>query len=152
MYFFFSKLNEHAYHYIGKKQTFFELKITCLSRKLQYWTSQVEHHHFNCLPLLTEFLQEFEVDLETKTFNNIKGRLNNLSEYLIEYFPNLKNKGHYWVQTPFKVTEKTTGFLAVDYENLIEITSDTQLKAKFEEVPLDVFWRNLNDEYPEISK
>ena len=40
----------------------------------------------------------------------------------------------------------------MDYENLIEITSDTQLKAKFEEVPLDVFWRNLNDEYPEISK
>ena len=64
----------------------------------------------------------------------------------------MKNKDHYWVQNPFKLTEKPTGFLAVDYENSIEITSDTQLKAKFEEVSLDVFWGNLSDEYPEISK
>ena len=39
----------------------------------------------------------------------------------------------------------------MDYENLIEMTSDTQLKAKFEEEPLDGFWGNLSDEYPEIS-
>ena len=39
-------------------------------------------------------------------------------------------------------------FLSADYEKLIEITSDTRLKANFEEVPLDVLWGNLL----EISK
>ena len=85
-----------------------------LSSKLQYWTSEEEHHNFDCFPLLSEFLLEFEVDLDTETFNDIKGQLNNLSEFLIEYFPNLKNKDHYWVQNPFKVTEKLAGFLAVE--------------------------------------
>ena len=54
-----------------------------LSRKLQFWTSEVEHHNFDYFPLLTEFLQEFEVDLDTETFNDIRGHLNNLSESLI---------------------------------------------------------------------
>ena len=40
----------------------------------------------------------------------------------------------------------------MNYEKLIEINSDTQLKAKFYEVPLDVLCENLHEEYPEISK
>ena len=150
----FSKLNETCLSLQRKETNIFRAQdnMISLSRKLQYWTSEVEHHNFDCFPLLTEFLQELEVDLDTETFNDMKGHLNNLSESLIEYFPNLTNKDHYWVQNPFKVADKPSGFLAKDYEYFIEITSDTQLKAKFEEVPLDVFWGNLRDEYPEISK
>ena len=56
------------------------------------------------------------------------------------YFLNLEDKEHCCVENPFRVTEKPPGFLSVDYEKLIENTSDTRLKAKFEEVSLDIFW------------
>ena len=95
----FSKLNETCPSLQRKETNIFRAQdnMISLSRKLQYWTSDVEHHNFDCFPLLTEFLQEFEMDLDTETFNDIKGHLNNLSESLIEYFPNLKNKDHHWV-------------------------------------------------------
>ncbi len=114
-------------------------KMVSLSCKLQYWVSDVEQNTLDCFPLLNDFPQESEVDLEVEILNDIKNHLNSLSESLIEYFPNLKNKDNYWVQNSFKVKEKPTGFLAVDYENLKEITSDTSLKAKLEEVPVAIF-------------
>ena len=66
------------------------------------------------------------------------------------YSPTLEYKEHRWAQNLFIVTEKSPVFLSPDYE-LIEITSDTQLKAKFEGVLIEVFWGNLLEEYPEIS-
>jgi hypothetical protein len=42
--------------------------------------------------------------------------------------------------------------MAVDYENLIEISSDTQLKVKFEKVPIAIFWCDIFDDYPNLSK
>ena len=62
-------------------------------------------------------------------------------------------KDHYWVQkNPFRVTENPTEFLATDYEYLVEITSDIQLKNKFQEVPLDILWGHLCVGYSETSK
>ncbi len=40
-------------------------------------------------------------------------------------------KDNYWVQNPFKIKEKPKGFHSIDYENLIHLSSDTQLEAKF---------------------
>ena len=121
------------------------------SRKVQYWISQVEQNYFECFPVLTEFLQESETELDTETINDIKVNLAGLSESPTMYSSNLEYKEHCWVQNPFRVTEKLPGFPSADYE-VIEMTSDTQLKTNFEEVPLDIFWGSLYEEYPEISK
>ncbi len=40
----------------------------------------------------------------------------------------------------------------MDYENLIELSSDTQLEAKFRTVSLTIFWSDIFDEYPNLSK
>ena len=103
-----------------------------------------------CFPILTEFLQESETQLDTETININKDHPAGLSESLTMYFPNLEYKEHCLVKNPFRVTEKPPQFLSADYKKLIEITSDTQLKAKFEEVSLDVFWGIPLEEYPEI--
>ena len=50
------------------------------------------------------------------------------------------------------MTEKVLGFHAAEYKKFIGMTSDTELKTKFEELPLDVFWGYINKEYPDISK
>lgn len=150
----FSKLNETCLSLQKKESDIFRTQdnMISLSRKLQYWISQVEDGNFDCFPRLTKFLQESEIELDAETLDEINNHLNCLSTSLTEYFPNLECKEHYWVQNPFIVNKKPTGFLSEEYEKLIEITSDTQLKAKFNEVPLDVFWGNLFQEYPEISK
>ena len=58
--------------------------------------------------------------------------LKSLSTSLNEYFYYLEIKDHYWVQNPFRVTEKPSDFHAAAYEKLIEMTSDTEVKTKFE--------------------
>ena len=95
----FSKLNETCLSLQRKETNIFRAQdnIISLTHKLQYWSSEVENHKFDCFLLLTEFLQEFEVDFDTETVNDIRRHLNSLSESLIEYFPSLKNKDHYWV-------------------------------------------------------
>ncbi len=40
----------------------------------------------------------------------------------------------------------------MDYENLIELSSDTQLEAKFRTDSLTIFWSDVFDEYPNLSK
>ena len=56
----------------------------------------------------------------------------------------MQSKNNYWVQNPFKVTERPIELTATDYENL---------KAKFEEVPVAVFWGNLIELlYEKLSK
>ena len=78
--------------------------------------------------------------------------ISSLTKPLTEYFPNLPSKNNYWVQNPFKVTERQTELTATDYENLIEITCDSVLKAKFEEVSVAVCWENLIELYEKLSK
>ena len=83
---------------------FFKLSETCLSpqrketnthraqdnmvsfsRKLQYWTSEVEHNNFECLPIPTKFLQESDTELDEEIINDINHYLVGLSEYLTMY-------------------------------------------------------------------
>ena len=40
----------------------------------------------------------------------------------------------------------------MDYENLIELSSDTQLKAKFRTVSLTIFWSDAFDKYLNLLK
>ena len=89
---------------------------------------RIEYHNFYCFPL-----SKFEVDLDNETFSDIKGHLNNLSESLTEYFPNLKNKDHFLAKNPFSVIENPTGYLAVGYESFIKIATDPYLKATIDE-------------------
>ena len=84
------------------------------------------HNDFECFPILTEFQQESETELDAETMNDIKDHLGGLSESLTMYFLNMENKEHCWAQNPFRATEKPPGFLSADYEKFIEITSDTQ--------------------------
>jgi hypothetical protein len=57
-----------------------------------------------------------------------------------------------WIQNPFSVKEKPAGFSTIDYENLIDITSHSQLVQKFKEVSLITFWGDLCQEYSALSR
>ncbi|GBM84908.1 Zinc finger BED domain-containing protein 5 [Araneus ventricosus] len=121
-------------------------------RKIQYWISAVEQNNFECFQTLSDFLEESEVDFDMEIRDGIKTHLSSLQQSLSDYFPNLENQDNYWVQNPFKIKEKPKGFHSMDYENLIELSSDTQLEAKFRTVSLTIFWSDVFDEYPNLAK
>ena len=75
--------------------------------------------------------------------SEIEDYLSSLTESVQEYFPNLHSKTNSWVQNLFKITEMPMELTASDYESLIELTFDSVLKAKFEEVSIALFWGNL---------
>jgi hypothetical protein len=67
------------------------------------------------------------------------------------YFPNI-NDNNNWIQNPFSVKEKPVGVSTTHYENLIEITSDSQLVHKFKEVSLITCWSDLCQENSALSR
>ncbi|GBL84097.1 Zinc finger BED domain-containing protein 5 [Araneus ventricosus] len=134
----FGKLNELCLALQGKQVNILQAKdkLVAFSRKIQYWISAVEQNNFECFQTLSDFLEESEVDLDMEIRDGI--HLSSLQQSLSDYFPNLENQDNYWVQNPFKIKEKPKGFHSMDYENLIELSSDTQLEAKFRTVSLTI--------------
>ncbi|GBO15784.1 Zinc finger BED domain-containing protein 5 [Araneus ventricosus] len=150
----FGKLNELCLALQGKQVNILQAKdkLVVFSRKIQYLISAVEQNNFECFQTLSDFLEESEVDLDMKIRDGIKTHLSSLQQSLSDYFPNLENQYNYCVQNPFKIKEKPKGFHSMDYENLIELSSDAQLEAKFRTVSLTIFWSDVFDEYPNFAK
>jgi hypothetical protein len=57
-----------------------------------------------------------------------------------------------WIQSPFSVKVKPVGFCTIYYENLIDITSDSQSVQKCKEVSLITFWGDLFQEYSALLR
>ena len=150
----FSKLNETCVRLQDKELSVFQAqdKMTSLLRKLQFWSSVVGKKTFTCFTYLSELIEEYGENLPDTIASGIEDHLSSLTESVQEYFPNLHSKTNFWVQNPFKITEMPMELTASDYESLIELTSDSVLKAKFEEVSIALFWGNLVEVYENLSK
>ena len=70
---------------------------------------------------------------------------------VLEYFPPTTDDID-WVRNPFIITNKPASLKAEEYEILIDLISDSQLKQKFDDIPLNNFWCNLMEEYPSLAK
>ena len=70
---------------------------------------------------------------------------------LEKYFPPMKDDSS-WVHNPFTVTEKLANFSTSEYENLVELISDSDLKQKFTKLSLVIFWFALKQEFPNLAK
>ena len=77
--------------------------------------------------------------------------LYNLQSSLLQYFPN-SPEDNSWIENPFVVTNKPVGLSASNYENLIDLITDSSLKQKYNELPLNEFWLSLTEEYSNLSK
>ncbi|GFS85457.1 zinc finger BED domain-containing protein 5 [Trichonephila clavipes] len=150
----FGKLNELCLALQEKQVNILQTKdkLVAFSRKIQCWVSAVEQNNFECFQTFSNFHEESEVYLDIKIRDGIKTHLSSLQQSLSNYFPNLEYPNKYWVQNSFKIKEKPKEFHSMDYENLIELSSDTQLEAKFRTVLLTIFWSDVFDEYPSLAK
>ncbi|CAM4478460.1 unnamed protein product [Lepidochelys olivacea] len=126
-------------------------KISSLKKKLEFWASSVEQNNFNCFPTLHEFLTEVHSTVHEEVSSTILQHLRDLQASLLEYFPTTTDDNA-WVRNLFVITAKPVSFTAHDYESLIDLISDSDLKEKFKDLPLNNFWSSLIEEYPNVAK
>uniref|UniRef100_A0A8C0H0I0 Zinc finger BED domain-containing protein 5 n=1 Tax=Chelonoidis abingdonii TaxID=106734 RepID=A0A8C0H0I0_CHEAB len=149
----FAKLNKINLSLQGMNVTIFTTmdKILLLKKKLEFWASSVEQNNFDCFPKVHEFLTEINSTVHEEASSTILQHLCDLQASLLEYFPTTTYDNP-WVRNPFVITAKPVGFTAHDYENLIDLISDSDLKQKFKDLPLNNFWSSLIEEYSSVAK
>src|SRR6218665_1033468 len=119
--------------------------------KLKLWTACVENNDLDCFSTVNDFLLESDSVLDESIRKEVADHIRDLDTNLAKYFPPVNNDND-WVRNPFKITEKPAKFSASDYENLIEMTSDSQLKQNFSELSLVGFWNSISKEYPNLGR
>jgi len=76
--------------------------------------------------------------------------LSDLQKTFLEYFPVQKEKLS-WIQNPFQDCD-TSEFPIKEKEQQIDISTDTQLKLKFNQIDIMHFLIDIRNKYPEIAK
>ena len=137
---FFSTLNETNLSLQGRDVTLFTAqdKILLVLYKLQFWLSCVENSNVGCFPTLNDLLVESNCVLHESVRVEIADHLRCLHTSLEKYFPPMKDDSS-WVCNPFTVTEKPVNFSTSEYENLIELISDSDFNQKFPNCLLSFF-------------
>lgn len=148
----FTKLNEVNLSMQGKNETVFTVfhKMSSLLTKLEFWASSVEEN-FDCFPTLCDFLTEINSTVSKDFCSAIVQHLRGLRSTLLKQFP-VTNDSNAWIRNPFIVTVKPASLVAREYESLIDLTSDSQVKQNFSELSLNDFWSSLIQEYPSIAR
>ena len=124
-------------------------RIATFQRKLEFWKTFVEGRQYECFPTPNEFLIEniLEETIHDSIFRHLNGlqqAFRNISHLLLMSLS---------VSEIHIVFQRDHNCMSVqNYECLIEITSDSSLKEKFNEVPLAEFWCSLLQEYLQVTK
>jgi hypothetical protein len=87
---------------------------------------------------LNDFLIETESSLGETIHGSIVQHLNDLQQAFQKFFPSSTDDAA-WVRNPYYASEKPNEMSVQNYESLIDITSDTSLQRKFNELPLIEF-------------
>ena len=81
---------------------------------------------------------------------SISQHLTNLAELIGRYF--IINADNFlWIQNPFQAFPNMATLSFKEKEQLINISSNFELKRKFKEIELTKFWIMLMEKFPEIS-
>ncbi|GFQ73908.1 zinc finger BED domain-containing protein 5 [Trichonephila clavata] len=104
----FEKLNKLCLAQQGKQVNKLKTKeeFVTFSRRIQYWISAVQQNNCDCSQRLSDFLEEFEVDLGMEIRYGIKTHLSGLQQSLSDYFPIPENQDDYWAKNPLTIDEK----------------------------------------------
>jgi len=127
-------------------------KINAFKKKILLWKNYIDDDKFEMFSCLSEFLSDNDVDInmikEIITTHlislgiNFNARLEDLPE---------ENLG--WIRNPFhfNTNEIKLGNLKLS-EELIDLSSDENLRTRFQKNACDTFWVSMKSEYPELSK
>lgn len=104
---------------------------------------------FSCL---SEFLSDNDVDINMIK-EIITTHLISLQTNFNARFEDFPEESLGWIRNPFhfNINEIKLGNLKIS-EELIDLSSDENLRIRFQENACDTFWISIKSEYPELSK
>uniref|UniRef100_UPI00398F2BF5 protein FAM200B-like n=1 Tax=Pristiophorus japonicus TaxID=55135 RepID=UPI00398F2BF5 len=131
-------------------------RIDAFKGKLQVWKVLISGGTADMFELLHSFIQERKVNFDAikpQLVAHLSGLLNKFNNY----FPELtteQSAAYLWATNPFSENIEAKLLTSVPpklLEELIDISSDSFLRTKFSELPLETFWCECSDEYRTAS-
>lgn len=156
----FQKLNLLNSSMQGKNETIISAtdKMNGFSRKLEFWTSAIEGGDLTSFENTSKAASNLMAEQVSELRKIIKAHLEKIKEGLVKYFPTISTAGVQWVVTPFgqageENLQSATGLTNEEKEQLIDIHTNSLLKAKFIEMGVTSFWTcaDLKRDYPAIT-
>ncbi|XP_066473215.1 uncharacterized protein [Tiliqua scincoides] len=149
----FEKLNALNMSLQGSNTNILQLldRVAGLKKKVILWKSSISKGDYKCFPSLDQFLQTNEMALKEELRAVILQYLSQLHLYLQKYFPEDEVEPMQWVRDPFS-SEIPPHFNNKEAEQLIDVSTDSILKMRFQSQSLPEFWCQSEDEYPVISR
>ncbi|KAH1178321.1 hypothetical protein KIL84_012023 [Mauremys mutica] len=126
-------------------------RIEVFKRKLQLWKVHICGGTADMFGLLHSFIREQNIDLDVIK-RQLAAHLSGLLNKFNAYFPELTTEQaatHMWTTNPF--SENTEAKLPSSVpskllEEVTDISSDSSLRTRFKEMPLETFWCERSDE------
>ena len=125
-------------------------KTESMITKLHFWRSRIEKGQPEILETLHNFLSENKLQLSQEMSEKITEHLKGLKASFEKYFskPGEEN----WIADLFEEEYFQAARLSIkEKEKLIELLTDSTLKAEFKEKSLINFWADISREYEQLS-
>jgi len=154
----FNKMNELSLSLQGRTLAIFDAssRLCALKRKIDYWSECIFKRELECFPIMQAFLEENELQAPISIINEISEHLKQLKNSFNKYFPTdgeVFLKEREWVVNPFSVCGKPSSWSSIEYESLIDITSDSTFQSTFSSNSYVEFWLNLkNTSFDNLSQ
>ncbi|XP_043927880.1 zinc finger BED domain-containing protein 5-like [Protopterus annectens] len=126
-------------------------KSESMIKKIDFWRSCLENGQPEVFETLHNFLSENKLHLSWEIRKKIIEHLTALKSDFQKYFPKPEEE-NYWISNPFEEQYAQAAKLSVkEKEKLIELSTDSTLKAEFKGHFLINFWGNISGEYEQLS-
>lgn len=124
-------------------------KLNGFKKKLELWQTELQRGS------LTMFQRTNQIKIERRQviLDLAQEHLTLLQQKFEHYFHAINTDQYNWIRNPFACDAENSveGLPLQIREEFVELRTDGTLKLKFNEVPLDVFWIAVKEEYPKIS-
>ncbi|XP_077100002.1 SCAN domain-containing protein 3-like [Siphateles boraxobius] len=124
-------------------------KITAFMRKAELWRRRLGDGVTDMFPQLTDYLNANNMSVAVVR-EVATSHLTALSEHFTSYFTDVNTDAWDWVRDPF-APAATCSLTSKAEEELVDLSCDRTLKARFQQVSHADFWPFLSREYPELT-
>ncbi|XP_060774418.1 SCAN domain-containing protein 3-like [Neoarius graeffei] len=147
----FNALNSLNLSIQGRYASILEVsdKLTAFMRKAELWQRRLQDGVTDMFPQLTEFLLANNLPV-TVMKEVATSHLTALSKHFTSYFSDVNTDAWDWVRDPF-APAATYSLTGKAEEELVDLSCDRTLKARFQQVSHAEFWPSLAFEYPELT-
>uniref|UniRef100_A0A3B4ZRM2 HAT C-terminal dimerisation domain-containing protein n=1 Tax=Stegastes partitus TaxID=144197 RepID=A0A3B4ZRM2_9TELE len=124
-------------------------KITGFMKKTELWRRRLQDGETDMFPQLAAFLRTNSLSVAIVS-EVASSHLAALREHFSSFFSDVNTDVWDWVCDPFAAAA-TSGLSGRAEEELVDLSCDRTLKARFQQVPCADFWPSLSREYPELT-